>query len=81
MTTSIEFSVWEQQATSVALMRGGSERYFAARSARTVGQRELFRQLGALTHARVNRTAVMRLYQAARLSRSEALAPLGMKSA
>jgi hypothetical protein len=75
---AIEVSTWDQRARAADQMRDSLARYFAARAARAAGQRQLFRQLRALARAHVNVRAVKRLYEAARRSRWDAVAPLGM---
>jgi hypothetical protein len=78
---AVEINDWEQQARAAARITDSTTRYFAARSARSAGQAYLARQLFALTHSQISRCSVRRLYEADRISRTDALAPLGMSPA
>jgi hypothetical protein len=75
--SAVEVSDWDQQARAAARITDSTTRYFAARAARSTAQRDLLRQIYALTRG----PSVKRLYEATRLSHQDALAPLGMSPA
>jgi hypothetical protein len=77
----IENSTWEQRARAAVRMTDATSRYFAMRTARTAYQHHLFRQCRILARGYVSACAVKRLYEAARTSRWDAVAPLGMSPA